>query len=190
MNLVSILGSPRKKGNSSILIQDILDVAQQYSVNIQRFHLNQLNYKGCQACLSCKTKSDHCVLKDDFQDVLEAIRQCDVLILASPIYFADVTAQMKALIDRTYSFLVPDFLNKAEPSRLKPGKTLIFILPQAQPDEKMFADVYPKYDFFLKIMGFTQSFPIRACGVMDEGDVYQRDDIRDKAREIARNCFS
>ncbi|KPA09777.1 NADPH-dependent FMN reductase [Candidatus Magnetomorum sp. HK-1] len=189
MKLVSILGSPRKNGNSAILTQDVIDIAEQSNASIQSFHLNQLNYKGCQACMACKTKTDHCVIKDDLQDVLTAIRDCDILVLASPVYFADVTSQMKGLIDRTYSFLVPDFLSKPQPSRLQSGKTLIFILPQAQPDEKMFADLYPKYEFFLKIMGFTNAYPVRACGVLEAGSVKERSDIRDKVREIAQNIF-
>jgi len=189
MKVVTILGSPRKDGNSAILTQEIIDIAKKSNNNIQSFHLNKLNYKGCQACMSCKTKTDYCVINDDLKEVLEAIRDCDALVLASPIYFADITAQMKGLIDRTYSYLVPDFLNKPEPTRLKTGKTLIFILPQAQPGEKLFADIFPKYEFFLKIMGFTNTYQVRACGVLEAGSVKENPDIIDKVREIAKSIF-
>ena len=68
-----------------------------------------MNFKGCQGCGACKAEKEKCVVQDDLTQVLEAVRETDVLVLASPVYFADVTAQMKAFVDRTYSFLKPDF---------------------------------------------------------------------------------
>jgi len=133
--------------------------------------LNKLTYRGCQACMACKTKSDRCVLKDDLGKVLEAVRGADVLVLASPIYYGEVTSQLKGFIDRTYSFLVPDYATNPHPSRLAPGKKLVFILTQGQPDDQQFDDVFPRYDSFFKWYGCEESYLIRACGVMDIGDV-------------------
>jgi len=189
MNIVCISGSPRKNGNSATLIKEIIRIAEDASATVQSYHLNQLSYKGCQACLSCKEKSDQCIVKDDLAEVLTAIRACDLLVLASPVYFGDITSQMKGLIDRTYSFLVPNFMQKDKPSRLEPGKSLIFLLAQGQPDEKMFADIYPKYELFLKIMGFTDAYLIRACGVMEPGAVKEHEDILENVRTIAKQVI-
>lgn len=112
------------------------------------FSLNKLIYRGCQACMTCKTKLDRCVLKDDLTEVLDAIREADILVLATPTYFADVSSQLKSFIDRTYSYLVPDYLTNPNPSRLSPGKKLIFIQTQAQPDENQFDDIFSRYDYF------------------------------------------
>jgi multimeric flavodoxin WrbA len=189
MNIVCITGSPRKNGNSATLVQEIINIANDAKATVQTFHLNQLSYKGCQACLTCKEKSDICTVKDDLTEVLSAIRECDLLVMASPVYFGDLSAQMKGLIDRTYSFLVPNFMQKDKPSRLESGKSLIFILAQGQPDEKMFADIYPKYELFLRIMGFTDSHLVRACGVMEPGAVKHREDILENVRSVAKQVI-
>jgi multimeric flavodoxin WrbA len=189
MKIVCITGSPRKNGNSAYLVNEIIRIAEDANATVQSYHLNQLTYKGCQACLTCKEKLDCCTVKDDLTDVLSAMRECDLLVLASPVYFGDISAQMKGLIDRTYSFLVPNFMQKEKPSRLESGKSLIFILSQGQPDEKMFADIYPKYELFLRIMGFTDAHLIRACGVMAPGDVKEREDILENVRTVAKQLI-
>jgi multimeric flavodoxin WrbA len=189
MKIVSITGSPRKKGNSATLVNEIISIAEDANGVVQSYHLNQLTYKGCQACMTCKEKSDTCTIKDDLTEVLSAIQACDLLIMASPVYFGDISAQMKGLIDRMYSFLKPNFKQQDPPGRLESGKTLIFILTQGQPDEKVFADIYPKYEMFLKFMGFTDVHLIRACGVMESGAVKQREDILERARSVAKKVI-
>jgi multimeric flavodoxin WrbA len=171
MNIVALYGSPRKKGNSAVLADRFLEKAGEMGAESRRFFLNAMTFKGCQACMGCKTRKDHCIVKDDLADILEAVRDSDVLVLATPVYFGDISAQMKAFIDRTYSYLVPDFITNPEPSRLKPGKRLVFIQAQAQPDPGLFGDIYPKYEMFLNLMGFKDNILIRACGVGDAGEV-------------------
>ncbi len=94
MKIISLLGSPREHGNSSIIASRFCDKAQKLGAQIQTFSLNKLDFRGCQACMACKTKLDKCALEDDLTEVLEAVRQTDVLVLASPVYFRDVSAQM------------------------------------------------------------------------------------------------
>ena len=108
---------------------------------VETFSLNELNYRGCQACMACKTKLDRCVLKDDLEPVLDAVRQTDVLVLASPVYFGEVTSQTKGFIDRTFSFLTPEFkTNPQNMSRLVGGKSLVFIQVQTAEDESIWFD--------------------------------------------------
>ena len=171
MKIVCLLGSPRPKGNSSTLARRFCNQARKLGGRIQIIHLNKLTYRGCQACMACKAKLDKCILKDDLEKVLESVRGADVLVMASPIYYGEVASQMKAFIDRTYSFLNADFVTNPNPSRLQPGKKLVFILTQGQPDDRQFDDVFPRYDSFFKWYGYEESYLIRACGVMDIGDV-------------------
>lgn len=143
--------------------------------------------------MTCKTKLERCVLKDDLTEVLDAVREADVLVLATPVYYGDVSSQLKAFIDRTFSYLVPDYATNPDPSRLRPGKKLVFIQTQGQPDEKQFSDVFPRYDFFFKWYGFKESHLIRACGVTDKGEVETRQDVmklaEDTAGKIATGAF-
>ncbi len=186
MKVVSVLGSPRTKGNSALMAERFLDAIRPRCAEVRSYVLNDLKYRGCQACYACKTTHDHCVVRDDLAEVLEAVRAADVLALATPVYYGDVTGQMKSFIDRTFSFLVPDYLTNPSPSRLAPGKKLVFIISQGRPDQNMFADVFPRYEWFLKWYGYSDIHLIRACGVRQAGDVAERDDIMALIELVAR----
>ncbi len=190
MKIVCVLGSPTTKGNSTAIARRFLETAGELEADIQSFTLNKLKYRGCQACMTCKTKLDKCVLKDDLSEVLDAVREADILLMASPVYYGDVTSQMKGFIDRTFSFLGPDFHTNPNSSRLSPGKKLVFILAQQQPDEKTFSDIYPKYESFFKWYNYTDNHLIRACGVAGPGEAEKKTDIMQLAEETARKVMS
>ena len=190
MRIVCLLGSPRPKGNSAAIAARFCEAAEGLGAEVTTFALNKLKYRGCQACMTCKTKLDKCVLKDDLAEVLDAIRDAGVLVMATPIYYGEVSSQLKAFIDRTFSYLVPDYFTNPNPCRLSPGKKLVFIQAQGHPDENQFADVFPRYDFFLKWYGFNESHLIRACGVYDKGDVEAREDVMKLTEETARKIVA
>jgi multimeric flavodoxin WrbA len=186
MKIVCVLGSPRRNGNSSTLAQAVCEQIGSPGSNVQTVYLNGLGYKGCQACMVCKTKLDRCVLVDDLTEVLAAVAEADVLILATPVYFGDVPSQMKGFIDRMYSYLVPDYRTNQEKSRLRAGKKLVFIQVQGRPDESKFADVFPRYEEFFDWYGFTERHLVRGWGLREPGEVKGREDVMTQAREVAR----
>ncbi|MGA3113042.1 MAG: flavodoxin family protein [Syntrophobacteraceae bacterium] len=186
MKIVCLLGSPREKGNSAVIANRFCDTAEGLGAEVKTFTLNNLQYRGCQACMACKTKLDRCALKDDLAEVLEAVRETDVLVLASPVYFGDVSAQLKTFMDRTFSYLVPDFMTNPRKSRLAPGKKLVLILAQNNPDQRNFADIYPKLQFFTQAYGgFGESHLIRAVGVNEPGEVVSHEDVMKLAETTA-----
>jgi multimeric flavodoxin WrbA len=164
MKIVTLLGSPRTQGNSNAIAHRFQNTAANLGADIRTFELNRLTYRGCQGCYACKKALDHCILDDDLTAVLQAVTEADVVVLASPVYYGDVTAQLKAFIDRTYSYLKPDYLTNPMPSRLTPKK-LVIALTQGNPDESLFADIFPRYDSFFKWYGFSESHLLRACGI-------------------------
>lgn len=164
MKIVTILGSPRAQGNSTAIARRFMDTATSLGVETRTYELNRLNYRGCQGCYACKKNLDHCILNDDLTEVLTAVTEADVVVLASPVYYGDVTAQFKGFIDRTYSYLKPDYLTNPVPSRLT-AKKLAFILTQGHPDETLFFDIFPRYSGFLKWLGFNETHLIRVCGI-------------------------
>lgn len=186
MKIVSVLGSPRPKGNSVLMADRFCRAAEAAGAETQTFALNRLKYRGCQACMTCKTKLDRCVLKDDLQQVLDAIRDADILVMASPIYYGEVSSQLKAFIDRTFSYLVPDYVTNPQPSRLKGGKKLVMILTQGDPGEELYADIFPRYRSFFKWYGFAESYLLRACGVLDAGEVEGCGELMRQVEELAK----
>ncbi|MDK2921707.1 MAG: hypothetical protein PWR24_1264 [Desulfonauticus sp.] len=190
MKVVSLLGSPRRKGNSSTLADFFTSLLQAKGAEVSTYHLNGLTYKGCQACFACKTRLEHCIGEDDLKPVLQKVADSDLLVLASPVYFGEVSAQLKAFIDRTFSFLRPDYAtNKEVKTRLQPGKHLVFILVQGHPKEKLFADIYPRYSYFFNWLGFTHSHLLRVCGPYAKGDIESYPEIFDQAKELANKLL-
>jgi multimeric flavodoxin WrbA len=164
MKIVTLLGSPRSKGISTTIANRLTTTAAGLGAETRTFELNRLTYRGCQGCYVCKTRLDHCVLDDDLAEVLHAASEADALVLATPVYYGDVTGQLKCFIDRTFSWLKPDYVGNPQPSRLTPGKKLIFVMSQGNPDEQLFADIYPRYAKFFTWLGFTESRVVHACG--------------------------
>lgn len=190
MRMICLLGSPRTKGNSAALAKRFCDTAEKLGAKVKTFELNKLNYRGCQSCMACKTKLDRCALQDDLAEVLDSIREADVLVMTTPTYYGDVSSQIKAFIDRTYSYLVPNFMDHPNPSRLSPGKKLVFIQTQGQPDEKLYADVFSRNERFFKRYGFTDTHLIRVCAVRNPGDAEARPEAMELAEETARKIMA
>jgi multimeric flavodoxin WrbA len=148
-NVVCVLGSPRKKGNSQALAAKVLETCEQMGATGQSFSLYQMDFRGCIACLGCKKGAEECVLRDDLTPLLRAMKDADILVLASPIYFGDITGVMKCFVDRMYSLMTPEYLTGGNPTRLAPGKKLLFILTQGYPGDDRFAEAKAIYGGFL-----------------------------------------
>ena len=185
MKIAAVLGSPRPKSNSTDLASVVLQEAQKLGAQTQEFVLNKLQFRGCQGCETCKTKLDHCVLEDDLTAVLEAVRDADAVILATPNYFGEVSGQFKLFFDRTYSYLNPDMS-----SRLRPGKLAAFIMAQGQSDLGMYADIFPRYEIWLKRFGFSSVHLLRMNGPRAAGSVSQRPELVSQAEQIAKTLMA
>ncbi|MFT4070812.1 MAG: flavodoxin family protein [Dysgonamonadaceae bacterium] len=102
--VIAINGSPRKTGNTVTLLQKALDGVRSKDTQTEIIHLYDLNYKGCVSCFSCKRKDNKhwgtCAMNDELTPVLSKVMNCDVLILGSPIYFADITGEMRSFLER------------------------------------------------------------------------------------------
>lgn len=102
MNVVAFSGSARKDGNTAILVRQVFAELEKAGIETELVQLAGERLRGCIACYQCwKTKDGHCAVQDDcIDDCIQKMRAADGILLASPTYFADVTAEIKALIDR------------------------------------------------------------------------------------------
>jgi multimeric flavodoxin WrbA len=190
MKIVCLKGSPRSAGNSSAIADRLLATAATLGAETRVFELNRLNYRGCQGCYACKKNLDRCILEDDLTAALTAVHEAETVVLATPVYYGDVSGQLKCFLDRTFSYLVPDYITNPNPCRLPPGKKLVFIITQGQPDAGLFADIYPRYDKFLKWYGFAESHLIRACGIGPASiDKVPENNLK-QAEELARKLLA
>ena len=102
MKVVAFNGSPRKDGNTAILIDYVFGQLKNEGIETETVHVGGRPIHGCTACYECYRKKDRrCVIeKDEVNQYIEKMVEADGIILGSPTYFTDVTAEMKALIDR------------------------------------------------------------------------------------------
>jgi multimeric flavodoxin WrbA len=100
--VIGISGSPRKGGNTEILVNNALKAARCEGAETEIILLSEKKVEPCTACGACR--SDTCIIDDDFMEIFNKITEADGLIFASPSYYESMTPQMKALIDRSGTF--------------------------------------------------------------------------------------
>lgn len=94
-------GSPRKGGNSDVLCDEFMRGALESGNEVEKIRVSEKKIAPCSACYFCKDSGGKCVHKDDMAEILQKMIDADVLVLASPVYFYSIDAQLKAVIDRT-----------------------------------------------------------------------------------------
>ncbi len=99
MKVVGISGSPRRSGNSEILLDRALEGAKLAGAEVKKIILNELSFKPCQECGGC-SKTGVCVIRDGMEDIYKLLKGADAFIISTPIFFASVSAQTKMMIDR------------------------------------------------------------------------------------------
>ena len=162
MKKVLILeGSPRRNGNSAILSDEFARGAEEAGCSVEKIQIAHKKIAGCLGCNGCYRNGGACVQKDDMTEIREQMLAADVIVLASPIYFYSMTAQMKAVIDRTYAFY-PQLA----------GKTFYFIITCAA------ADASYTETMLAALRGFTCCVPnakeggiVLGIGAMEAGEV-------------------
>ena len=100
-NVLILSGSPRKGGNSDLLCDEFMRGAKESGNNVTKINVASKKIAPCHACYFCGEHGGECVYKDDMAEILQAMIDADVLVLASPVYFYSIDAQLKAVIDRT-----------------------------------------------------------------------------------------
>lgn len=191
MRVVCLLGSPRRKGNSTSLAHRLCEKLKQRGAEVVSYTLNDLTMRGCQACDACKQDHERCVVQDDLSEVLDAVFTADALVFASPVYYGDISAQLKTFIDRSYSFLKPRYIALEHPSRFPQRKPLAFILTQGHRDGRVFEDILPRYSDIFRWTGFADTIPFRVIDVYKPGDVEtRRTEVLDQLDQVAERLLS
>lgn len=96
-------GSPRLLGNSAILADQTARGAQEAGAQVESFYLHGLRIQPCDACEACHLGEEGCIIADDMQMLYPKLRQADAIVLATPIYWFSLSAQLKLCIDRWYA---------------------------------------------------------------------------------------
>lgn len=113
MKLLVINGGPRKNGNTATLLDKAIEGAKAQGAETQLVNLYDLDFKGCISCFACKRKGGpsygRCAVKDGLAPVLDAVEECDALLIGSPIYLSEVTGEVRSFLERLlFQYLIYD----------------------------------------------------------------------------------
>ncbi len=181
-----ILGSPRKGGNTEIILNTIREGMIAKSCDVETIRLNELNLLPCQSCGGCD-KTGKCVLKDDMREVYSKIDKSDVVIIGSPIYFYGVTAQAKAFIDRTQAMWARKYRLKQSPPHKNGNRCGYLVCIAATKGKKIFdgAIMTVQYGFDAMDIEYCGEFLVR--GIDSKGAINSKQEDLIRAFEFGKD---
>jgi multimeric flavodoxin WrbA len=177
ITVLGIVGSPRRAGNTEILVDNVLLGAVKGGVKTEKIILSNLDINPCQACGGCH-KTSRCIQNDDFEDVKAKLENSNVWVLGTPIYWWGPTAQFKAFIDRWYSLNRSIFINKYAILIIACGGGGTSYAPHTI---AMLKDI-------MAYLGIRLIDIILASGVSRKGEVLEKPHVLKEAYEVGVKC--
>jgi multimeric flavodoxin WrbA len=160
--IVVLIGSPRKNGNTEILVNAFISGVDKQKNSVELISVIENKVSGCTGCNFCFQDSRHrCVQKDDMQGIYEKLADADVLVIATPIYFYGVSAQLKCIIDRLHNPIRNTFK----------VKELVLLAVCANTIPTVFDSVKTMYRSILSFFSLKDAGMITVSGVSDKGDI-------------------
>ena len=190
MKVLGIFGSPRRGGNTEILLEQVLKGAEKEGAKAERLHLIDYTITPCKECHGCDN-TGNCVVLDDMQKIYPKLLEADAVILASPIFFYGVTAWAKALIDRSQALWSRKYLLK-DPSLGKEGRKRkgFFVSVGATKGQKVFEGAILTAKYFFDVLNAEYVGELVFRGVEAKGDILKHPEALQQAFEIGRKLVS
>lgn len=161
MNILILSGSPRKDGNTEMLVDAFAKGTMEHH-QVEIVFVRDYKVNPCLGCNACFMNDDHtCVQKDDMFAIYEKMSQADMLVIASPVYFYGISAQLKAVIDRFHNPIRDTFHIKKMAMLLVGAATL----------PNLFDAILTEYNLCLKFFNIEDAGKILVRGVKDKGDI-------------------
>ena len=152
VKILAIYGSPRRKGNTSLLLKNAVKGAIETGAEVEEMILRDLKMSPCLEIYGCK-ETGRCVIQDDFQQVYDKLVSCQGLMLASPIFFYTVSAHTKILMDRCQSLWVKKYwLEKNTIESPKFTRKGLFISVGATKGKRLFEGTLLSIRYFFEIL--------------------------------------
>ena len=187
MKVLGIMGSPRVRGNSDLLIDEALRGAKSQQAAVEKLIVDKLNITPCREYYGC-LKDGNCVIRDDMDDVYPKLLDADGIIVASPIFFYSVSAQLKALIDRCQALWARKYVLKQSLSdSLRKGA---FIAVGATRGAKLFDGPILTIKYFFQAIDAEYVDELLIRGIDTRGQVEEHPTALSDAFELGRRLAS
>ena len=167
-NVLVLSGSPRKSGNSDLLCNQLVLGAKEAGNKVEKIFISEKKIGYCRGCYACES-SGRCVQKDDMGEILEKIVNSDVIVMASPVYFYTIDAQIKTLIDRTVARYTE--IN---------NKEFYFIVTAAVNNKKLLERTIECFRGFIDCLeGAEEKGVIYGTGAWQKGDIKNKKEMKE-----------
>ncbi|MFC1953541.1 flavodoxin family protein [Chloroflexota bacterium] len=172
MRILGIAGSPRRGGNTDILLAELIRGAASKDAETKIVILGDTDYSTCTHCDSC-LKTGVCIVQDEMQDIFKEFELADIIVLASPIQFTGITAPMKAMIDRFQSRWVRKYLLKMPPLGDRRERKGFFISVGGRKVKDLFEPALVMMKTFFRILDITYTGELLFPGIDEKGAISQ-----------------
>ena len=177
--IVILNGSPRRKGNTSMLVKAFTEGAESAGHTVTEFFLGGMDVHGCKGCFGGhSSKECPCVQRDDMDKIYPVVKASDVVVLASPLYYWTMSGQLRTALDRLFA------LEEGDGNLLRGNGRAAVLLMAAEGCG--FEDVATYYDHLVEHLRWKNLGKVLCGGVKDVGDIEGRKEL-DAARELGRS---
>lgn len=177
-NILVLTGSPRKGGNSDQLADAFIAGAKQAGHTIVKYSTANKRIQGCMACNTCFSKGSACSIPDDFNELAPLVENADMIVFATPLYWFTFPTQIKAAIDKLFSFLVGQKALKI--------KECALLACAGDKNEVGFEGLVASYKLIAGHMGWKDAGSVLVPGLMAKDDVLKTDGLN-QAEALGRS---
>lgn len=170
-NILVLTGSPRKGGNSDLMADAFIEGAINAGHEVIKFETATKNINGCKACNACFSKGVACSSKDDFNELAPLFEAADVIVFATPLYWYSFPSQIKAAIDKMYSFIVGQ-----KPLKIK--ECILLVCGEIN-NKKVFDGIIKSYELIALDRKWKDRGQLIVPGVNNKGDIKNTDALKE-----------
>ena len=181
MNIIGIIASQRKEGNTAFIVNQILEGAKEKGAQTEAFSFSNLDINPCRGCNGCKQSDRGCVINDDIQKIYNSLEHADAIVLGLPIYMGQMSAQGKIFTDRLYARFSPRFSPFFKENAVK--QKMILSFSQGNPDASLFK---PNIDYTKQMFEIIE-FDVKTVPVitgMRNGSACEREGLRTSLKDF------
>lgn len=183
MKIIGFNGSPHKDGNTAWVVNRILEGAREAGAETQIFYASELGIAPCKGCRACMNKKG-CVIKDGMQEIYTALKTADALVLGTPNYMGQMSAQAKAFVDRLSAEISPRFSPKFKEENA--GKKLVLAFTQGNPDADKFKAYYDYTKDSFTLLEFKVGEVVVVAGTRSESP-NERKELLEEMKAVGRS---
>lgn len=184
MKAICIIGSPRTSGSSAFLVDKVIEGMKEENIEISRYCLGAMNINFCLGCKECH-ENGKCIQNDDISVIMNDLIESDIVLIASPSYWGDITGQLKVFFDRNTPY--SDTNSNVNKVSIPQGKKGIAVAIRAGQSDRENLHILDSIEHYFGHLGILSIARFAVQGVNTLKDLKEKPEVIHKAYELGRN---